>query len=100
MRWIVALLLVVGFAAPGVAADEGFTDLFNGKDLTGWSGSPELWSVEEGLLTGKTNGPDHLKFNQFLVLPYFGPGLLPQSQTLWLDDLSVSTERVKSEISK
>lgn len=41
-----------------------------------------------------------MKFNQFLLLPYFGPGLLPQSQTLWLDDLSVSTERVKSEFSR
>ncbi len=41
-----------------------------------------------------------MKFNQFLLLPYFGPGLLPQSQTLWIDDLSVSTERVKSEITR
>ena len=72
MRWILALLLaVVGFmgagAIPASAADEGFVDLFNGKDLTGWSGNPELWSVQDGLITGQTKGPDHLKYNQFLI---------------------------------
>ena len=27
------------------AADDGFTSLFNGKDLTGWDGDPKLWKV-------------------------------------------------------
>jgi hypothetical protein len=35
-----------------------------------------------------------MKFNQFLLTPYFGPGLLPQSQTLWIDKLSVSARRI------
>ncbi|MDP2983846.1 MAG: hypothetical protein Q8O92_11015 [Candidatus Latescibacter sp.] len=30
-----------------------------------------------------------MKFNQFLLLPYFGPGLLPHEQTLWIDELGV-----------
>ncbi|MCC7491276.1 MAG: hypothetical protein IT204_02965 [Fimbriimonadaceae bacterium] len=34
-----------------------------------------------------------MQFNQFLLLPYFGPGLLPQPQTLWIDELLVSTTR-------
>ena len=34
-----------------------------------------------------------MRFNQFLLTPYFGPGLLPQPQTLWIDDLSVATDR-------
>ena len=34
-----------------------------------------------------------MKFNQFLLTPYFGPGLLPHEQTLWIDDLSVGTRR-------
>jgi hypothetical protein len=34
-----------------------------------------------------------MKFNQFLLAPYFGPGLLPQAQTLWVDELSVGTGR-------
>ena len=48
-------------------AEEGFVDLFNGKDLTGWDGNPELWSVEDGAITGKTKGPEHLSYNQFLI---------------------------------
>ena len=54
-------------AAPSLHAEEGFRPLFNGKDLTGWEGNPELWTVEEGFITGKTNGPEHLAYNQFLI---------------------------------
>ncbi|MDH5603160.1 MAG: DUF1080 domain-containing protein, partial [Cyclobacteriaceae bacterium] len=34
--------------------EEGWLELFNGKDLTGWrvSETPESWSVQEGFLTG------------------------------------------------
>lgn len=35
-----------------------------------------------------------MKFNQFLLTPYFGPGLLPHAQTLWIDELAVGTERI------
>jgi len=41
--------------------------LFNGKDLTGWDGNPELWSVEDGMITGRTKGPEQLPYNQFLI---------------------------------
>ena len=34
-----------------------------------------------------------MKFNQFLLTPYFGPGLLPKAQTLWIDELAVGTKR-------
>jgi hypothetical protein len=34
-----------------------------------------------------------MKFNQFLLTPYFGPGLLPKAQTLWIDELAVGTTR-------
>lgn len=36
--------------------------LFNGKDLTGWVGDPDLWSVEDGEIVGKTDGLDHNEF--------------------------------------
>ncbi len=36
-----------------------------------------------------------MKFNQFLLTPYFGPGLLPHEQTLWIDELVVSTKRLE-----
>jgi hypothetical protein len=35
-----------------------------------------------------------MKFNQFLLTPYFGPGLLPHAQTLWIDELAVGTKRI------
>lgn len=38
-----------------------------------------------------------MKFNQFLLTPYFGPGLLPQEQTLWVDELEVRRARPESE---
>lgn len=35
-----------------------------------------------------------MKFNQFLMAPYFGPGLLPHPQRLWIDELAVGRERI------
>src|SRR5687767_997961 len=50
------------------AADEaGFKSLFNGKDLTGWEGRPEHWSVEEGAITGRTTKEKPAKGNNFLI---------------------------------
>lgn len=34
-----------------------------------------------------------MKFNQILVAPYFGPGLLPHPQKLWIDELMVARRR-------
>lgn len=36
-----------------------------------------------------------MRFNQFLLLPYFGPGLLPHAQSLWIDELAVGTKRLE-----
>jgi choline-sulfatase len=44
---------------------DGFVNLFNGKNLNGWAGDPELWSVEDGAITGRTDGT--LKSNRFLT---------------------------------
>jgi len=41
-----------------------------------------------------------MKFNQLLVLPYFGSGLLPHEQTLWIDELAVGTKRLQAELPK
>src|ERR1051325_569363 len=49
------------------AADEaGFKSLFNGKDLTGWEGRPEHWSVVDGAITGRTTKEHPAKGNNFL----------------------------------
>jgi hypothetical protein len=45
----------------------GQQNLFNGKDLSGWEGLAGFWSVEDGVITGKTT-PDHQPpANTFLV---------------------------------
>lgn len=59
-------LLMLGSMTAG-AQDGGFLPLFNGKDLKGWDGNPEIWSIKDGVITGKTTGPDQLKYNQFLI---------------------------------
>ena len=46
-------LAVVALAAPLAAQEDGFTPLFNGKDLTGWVNvncAPETWTVKDGIL--------------------------------------------------
>lgn len=54
-------------ALVATAANElGFKSLFNGKDLTGWEGRPEHWSVEDGAITGKTTKEHPAKGNNFL----------------------------------
>ncbi|MDB4338942.1 sulfatase-like hydrolase/transferase [Rubripirellula sp.] len=44
---------------------KGFVSIFNGRNLQGWSGDSSAWSVEEGALTGETDGT--LKMNRFLT---------------------------------
>lgn len=53
-------------AAVGTRADkEGFVRIFDGKTLRHWDGDRKYWSVEEGALTGKTDGT--LKMNRFIT---------------------------------
>ena len=33
--------------------DPGFRSLFNGKDLSGWVGHKNYWSVQDGIIVGK-----------------------------------------------
>ena len=43
--------------------EEGFSPIFNGKDLAGWQGDPLLWVVEDGMLIGRSPG---ISYNDFL----------------------------------
>jgi len=52
--------------------EPGFKSLFNGKDLTGWTGNPKLWSVENGAITGKTGEAPHNKLTHNTFLVYTG----------------------------
>lgn len=59
-----SILLAGLFAAVANAAPEA---LFNGKDLTGWEGNPELWSVKDGVITGQTTLEKPTAKNTFLI---------------------------------
>lgn len=41
--------------------------VFNGKDLTGWEGQTEFWSVQDGAITGHTTTEHMVKENTFLI---------------------------------
>src|SRR5436190_5210048 len=69
----VALVIVFSTLANVARCDDplatkppgGFQAIFNGKDLWGWEGSSEYWSVKDGCLTGVTDGS--LKYNRFII---------------------------------
>src|SRR5437867_9362939 len=52
---------------PTFAAEEGFKSIFNGKDLTGWTGRRQHWSVEDGAITGRTTKEQPAQGNNFLI---------------------------------
>jgi hypothetical protein len=41
--------------------------LFNGKDLTGWKGRPDFWTVTDGFLTAQTSREKPLRETTYLV---------------------------------
>ena len=45
----------------------GFKSLFNGRDLTGWTGNPQLWSVKDGAIVGRTTAEAGTARNTFLI---------------------------------
>lgn len=63
---LVGLVLILGSTLLFAADEDGFKSLFNGKDLTGWDGNPELWSVRDGALTGQTTAEKPTKGNTFI----------------------------------
>ena len=59
--------------------------------IRGWVDG-ELVIEHEDVVLRSTDFPQ-MRFNQFLLAPYFGPGLLPHEQTLWIDQVEVHTRR-------
>ena len=66
-RLAVLLALVFASAHPVAAAEAEFQSLFNGKDLTGWEGKPEYFSVKDGVIHAETTAANALKKNTFLI---------------------------------
>ena len=70
-RLVVGLLVTcVAWTAGSLdcrAEEDGFKSIFNGTDLAGWKGREDLWSVQDGAITGRTTAEDPIKYNTFLV---------------------------------
>lgn len=63
-----ALLLPLFTAiADTPAYAQSSVSMFNGKDLSGWKGRSDIWTVKEGAITGTTSADNPLKENTFLV---------------------------------
>jgi len=62
VRDLVAYLKSAGQVPMAANADNVLT-FFNGKDLSGWEGNTNLWTVQDGEIVGKSTG---LKNNEFL----------------------------------
>ncbi|MEO2046036.1 MAG: DUF1080 domain-containing protein [Pirellulales bacterium] len=61
-----ALALLVG-ADFVLADDTGFKPIFDGKTLESWDGDPQFWSVEDGVILGRTTLEHPTKGNTFLI---------------------------------
>ncbi len=69
--WVLCAL----FVAPTYAQDANtppaetgeYKSLFNGKDLTGWDGDPNLWTVRDGVIHGETTAENPAQGNTFII---------------------------------
>jgi hypothetical protein len=68
MKLLRTSLVFAALVSAAAAADTGFKNIFNGKDLTGWEGKTNLWSVRDGAITGQTTSEADLPTaNTFLI---------------------------------
>ena len=67
MRYLNLTTILILFVLASFVRAEESKELFNGKDLTGWEGDNKFWSVEDGVITGRTTKDNPAKHNTFLV---------------------------------
>ena len=48
-------------------SQEGFRQIFNGRDLTGWDGDMRFWRVENGAIVGETTPGVKTEGSTFLI---------------------------------
>lgn len=58
-------ILTLAFLTSLATAQE--SQLFNGKDLTGWEGDPKFWSVKDGAITGASSPENAVPHNTFIT---------------------------------
>src|SRR5258707_317551 len=49
------------------SSEKDFKEIFNGKDLTGWTGDPRFWSLKDGAITAQTTKENPASGNTFLI---------------------------------
>lgn len=64
---VCAGLLACATVVPAADGEKGFAQIFNGKDLAGWDGNRELWSVKDGAIVGQTTPEHPANGNTFLI---------------------------------
>lgn len=47
--------------------EAGFLQLFNGRDLTGWDGDPNFWSVKDGIIVAQVSSEIPVKNHSYLI---------------------------------
>jgi hypothetical protein len=62
---LLAATAVIGPATAGKEAKSKTIKLFDGKDLKGWEGYDDLWSVEDGEIVGKNEKP--ISYSTYLL---------------------------------
>jgi hypothetical protein len=68
IRTLACLSALLLFVTPAsLRGDDGFTSIFNGKDLTGWRSDTEYWSVKDGAITATTTEQNKLTYNTFCI---------------------------------
>jgi len=73
--WLIPALVLAALLASPVRsepqnasdADAGFTSIFDGRSLQGWSGDPVYWRVEAGHLVGEITPATLVQRNTFLI---------------------------------
>jgi hypothetical protein len=64
---LTAALCLAAQTAWAAEIEPGFRSLFNGRDLTGWAGRSNHWSVEDGAITGITTSNNPAQGNSFII---------------------------------
>ncbi len=66
LKWFCCVALLLSVRAIPARAEDKFEPLFDGKTLTGWSGDPDLWNADDGMIVGSTDSKP-IKHNSFLA---------------------------------
>jgi len=70
----IGLVAATILTTPTMHADEDFKPIFNGEDLSEWSGNETFWRVEDGQIVGETTAENPTQGNTYLIWQNGKPG--------------------------